>query len=256
MSVSTLYALETIFYLRLQLAQAAWEDTEPIYEELCNERLGQIAKALSSKYMNAESLYEKIEILERLTVIGQLIRSNDFYFAVEEADKLKELPGLTYSQKVRLDWIPNIEPENESQIVADLLPNISLSRMEESVFDLETLALISDGVTPSEREAIFNRFTEIVEASVASKDPKALPTLLGLAAYWNSDPLLRQKIQALTASLEGKFDVTTARSGSAEGQRPLSEVSISLPLLRLNSIAAEIYSRIDKITGKYDILSA
>ncbi|MCM1296091.1 MAG: hypothetical protein NC311_11165 [Muribaculaceae bacterium] len=240
--MATLYALETIFYLRHQLAQAAWEDNEPIYEELCNERLGQIAKALTSKYRTVESLCEKIEILERLTVIGQIIRSNDFYFALEEAYALKELPELTYAQKLRLDWIPNINSEDDSQIVADLLPTISPSRVDESVFDLETLTLISDSVTPSEREAIFNRFTELVKVAIVSKDTEAISGLLALAAYWNIDPNLRKKIKELT----NQFLIPNSSL----------LIDLSLPILRLNPIAAEIYSRIDTITGKYDILSA
>ena len=35
MSVSTLYALETIFYLRLQLAQVSWDANEILYEDKC-----------------------------------------------------------------------------------------------------------------------------------------------------------------------------------------------------------------------------
>ena len=46
MSVSTLYALETIFYLRLQLAQVEGAENEHIYELLCKNRFDQIAKAL------------------------------------------------------------------------------------------------------------------------------------------------------------------------------------------------------------------
>ena len=247
MSVATLYALEIIFYLRLQLAQVGWEDKESIYEELCIDRFGQIAKALKRKYKTAEYLNEKIEILERLSAIGQLIHSDDVGFAIEEADKLRQIPGLTYSQRLRLGWIPNIETEKEAQIVTELLnsPSIPTSsllipNLDDAVFDMATIAIISDYVTTKNRDSIFNRFAELVNAAVASNDAKALSSLLALAAYWNSCPRFREKIKDLTARLQ------------------LTNSSLLIPnsVARLNSIAAEIYSRIDKITGKYDILSA
>ncbi|MCM1142249.1 MAG: hypothetical protein NC453_27070, partial [Muribaculum sp.] len=63
MSVATLYAIETIFYLRLQLAQVAWDDNTPAFESLCRARFEQIANALEEKYPKAATLNEKIEIL-------------------------------------------------------------------------------------------------------------------------------------------------------------------------------------------------
>jgi len=103
MSISTLYALETIFYLRLQLAQVSWTENEPIYESLCRDRFEQICKALSKKYKVAKSLNEKIEILERLEVISLTLHSDHSRFALEEASLLENLPDLTYAQKLRLE---------------------------------------------------------------------------------------------------------------------------------------------------------
>lgn len=284
MSVATLCALETIFYLRLQLAQVGWDDNEPIYESLCRNRFEKIANALVKKYPKAETLNEKIEILERLSIIGGMIHSHHSDFAIEEADKLMRHPcrssesgtnslpntcaerpdsccgipaaasstaisnpqaSLSYSQRLRLEWIPNINSENESQIVADLLPKA------ETAFDMETLALISDYVTPKEREAIFNRFTELLEAAIQQLTTSTTPTtstttlasLLTLAAYWNSCPTYREMLKDFTKKVKKITNLD-------------SELSEARIISRLNPMAAEIYSRIDKITGKYDILSA
>lgn len=188
MSVSTLYALETIFYLRLQLAQVGWEYNEPIYNRLCRDRFEQLAKALRKKYASASSLNDKIEILERLVSIGMTIDSDDFSYALEEAEKLKELSDLTYAQKLRLDWLPNINSENESQIVADLLPQSTTS------FEMATLALISDIITAEEREAVFNRYFGLFNASLSAGNLAELGKLLTLAANWNSDPTIRLRL--------------------------------------------------------------
>ena len=121
MSVATLHALETIFYLRLQLAQVGWEDNESIYNGLCRDRFEQLAKALRKKYDTTSSINEKIEILERLASLGMTIDRDDFSFALDDAENLKGLSNLTYAQKLRLNWLPDINSENESEIVAKLL---------------------------------------------------------------------------------------------------------------------------------------
>jgi len=76
MSVSTLYALETIFFLRLQLAQVSWDANEALYEDICRDRFERISKALTEKYRNTKSINEKIEILERIEVISLNINND------------------------------------------------------------------------------------------------------------------------------------------------------------------------------------
>lgn len=75
MSVSTLFALETIFYLRLALAQISDDDKAPIYESLCLDRFEKIANSLAKKYPTAATLNEKIEILERLSILDSTLHS-------------------------------------------------------------------------------------------------------------------------------------------------------------------------------------
>lgn len=124
-----------------------------------------------------------IEIIERLSVIGS---HNDF--AIEEAARLKETSGPTYAQQLLLDWIPTITSENESQIVAKLLPDANTS------FEIATLALIADFVTEAEREAIIHRYFELFDAALAADNDTELANLLALTAYWNSDPKIRPRL--------------------------------------------------------------
>ena len=231
MSVSTLHALETIFYLRLQLAQVSWDENEPIYNSLCRTRFEQLAKVLKKKYKTSESLNEKIEILERLVAISMTIDSDDFSYALEEAENLKELSELTYAQRLRLDWLPDIDSENESQIVADLLPQANTS------FDLTTLTLISDFITADEREAVLNRYFELFDAAISMGNLAELGKLLTLAANWNSDPTIRPRLTAATTKAQ-------------------TIAGLSLPDLRLHPTSAEIYTHIDTLTGKYNDIPA
>lgn len=227
MSVATLHALETIFYLRLQLAQIGWEEKEPIYNGLCRDRFEQLAKALRKKYDTTSSINEKIEILERLASIGLTIDSQDFSFALDEAENLKELPNLTHAQKFRLNWLPDINSENESEIVAKLLPEANTS------FEMATLTLIFDFITAEEREAVLDRYFDLLDAAFTVGNVAELGKLLTLAAYWNIDPTIRPRLtEALT------------KAQTVNG--------LTLPERCVNPIAAEIYTRIDNITGKYE----
>ena len=144
---------------------------------------------------------------------------------------MKGLPYLTYPQKLRLDWLPNINSENKSQIVANLLPQTTSS------FEMATLALISDFITANEREAVLNRFFELFDAALSSENIAELGRLLSLAAYWNSDPTIRPRL------------TEAATRAQAIG-------GLSLPVCRVNLLAAEIYSLMDTITGKYDYIPA
>ena len=227
MSVATLHALETIFYLRLQLAQVGWEDNEPIYNGLCHDRFEQLAKALRKKYDTTFSINEKIEILERLASIGMTIDSDDFSLALDEAENLKELPNLTYAQKLRLNWLPDINSENESAIVAKLLPEANTS------FELAALALIFDFITAEEREAVLGRYFDLFDAALISGNVAELGKLLTLAAYWNIDSTIRPHL------LEA-----ATKAQTVDG--------LTLPERCVNTIATEIYIRIDNITGKYE----
>lgn len=230
MSLSTLYALETIFYLRLTLAQISDDDNSSTYELLCLDRFERIANALEKKYLKAATLNEKIEIIERLSIIGGMIHSHHEDFAIEEADKLKDFPDLTYAQKLRLNWIPSITSEDESEVVAKLLPEANTS------FEIATLSLIADFVTDKEREAVLNRYFDLFEIALKSGDLDELGKLLNVAAYWNSNPTIRHQ---LTEAVN--------RASSIE--------ALSLPERCVNEIAATIYAQIDKITGKYDEVS-
>ena len=230
MSVSTLYALETIFYLRLQLAQVSWDANEPLYEDMCLDRFEQISKALTEKYRNIQSLNEKIEILERIEAINLDINNNHSLFALEEASIIEDEPNLTYAQGLRLEWLPGINSEDDSKIVAEFLSQTTDS------FDMGTIALIIDFITDDERNAVIDRYIAMVDDAVASDDTAKLGNLLALAAYWNSNPCVRQRLAEATnkvASIE----------------------ALSLPEKRVNAIAAEIYARIDAITGKYEELN-
>jgi len=222
MPVSTLYALETIFYLRLQLAQVAWAENEPVYECLCRDRFGQLAKALTGKYATAKTLNERIEILERLEVINFTLHGEDSRFALEEASSLLARPNLTYDQKLRLEWLPGIDLQDDSRIVAELLPRAN------DPFVMATIGMIIDYITDEERTAVLDRYTAMVDAAVAAGDTAELGWLLALAACWNSNPSVRHRLQ----------EMLPVDCASCIEHRALV-------------IAAEIYSRIDAITGKY-----
>lgn len=250
MNVSTLFALETIVYLRLQLAQISDDDNASIYELLCQDRFEKIANVLAKKYPVASTLNEKIEILERLSILGSTLHSSHEDFAIEEAAKLKSstLMGrtgeeLTYAQQLRLDWIPSINSENESEIVERILNAPSLAgRAGERLtsFDMATIALITDYITDSEREAILNRHFTLLDAATAAGNTNEVRNLLTLSGYWNSNPFLRQRIKAyMEQILIPNFS---------------SLIDMPIPERRVNAIAAEIYTSIDAITGKYDMI--
>ncbi len=229
MSVSTLYALESIFYLRLQLAQVSLEKNKPMIETLCRKRLEQLAEALMEKYATADSINRKIEILERIEIITLILTNRHSDYALERASIMEDLPDLTYAQKLRLKWLPALTPGNESKIVAELLPQT------DSSFEMATLALISDFCTDEERAAIFDRYLEMFDAALLANDTAELGNLLSLAAYWNNTPSMRPRLIEAT-------------------DKAASIGSLSLSERRVNQIAAEIYAQIDTITGKYNEL--
>ncbi len=225
MPVSTLYAFETIFYLRLQLAQVSLEKNKPMIEALCRNRLEQLAEAHTEKYATADSINRKIEILERIEVITLILTGRHSDFALEKGSIMEDLPNLTCAQKLRLKWLPAITPEDDSKIVAELLPQTGSS------FEMATLALISDFCTEEERAAIFGRYLELFDAARSANDTAELGSLLALAAYWNN-----------AASMHPTLTEAANKAASIG--------SLSLPEKRVNPIAAAIYARINALIGR------
>lgn len=237
MSVSSLFALETIFNLRLQLAQISDDHNASIYESLCEDRFEKIATALTKKYPTVTTLNEKIEILERLYFLGSTLYSNHEDFATKEASKLRKLPSLTYAQQLRLDWILSDSSQSELEIADKILSCLSPAGKageEWTSFEMATVAPITDFVTDSERESILNRYFTLLDAAIANGSSAEVGHLLTLSADWNRNPFLRSHL--------------------AEASNKAQPIEVlSLPEKRVNDIAAEIYSHIDHITGKSDI---
>lgn len=231
MSVSELHALEIIFYLRLQLAKVAWEDNESVYESICRERFEQISRAFIEKFKVSNSINEKIEILERIEVLSLELTYGHSEFALEEAAVLAELPDLTYAQTLRLKWITGITADDESRIVADLLPRANSS------FEMATLALITDYCTDQDRAAVIRRYFVLFDNALKANDIVEIGRLLTVSALWNMAPQMRA---ALTAA--------SAKVASLE--------ALSIPEKRVNPIATALYARIDALTGKYESVSA
>ncbi len=133
------------------------------------------------------------------------------------------MPDLTYAQKFRLKWLPAITPEDDSKIVAELLPQTGSS------FEMATLALISDFCTDEERAAIFGRYIEMFDAARSANDTD----LLALVAYWNNSTSMRPTLTEVV-------------------NKAASIGSLSLPETRVNTIAAAIYARI----GRYRFIDS
>ncbi len=110
--------------------------------------------------------------------------------------------------------------------MAELLPQT------DSSFEMATLALISDFCTDKERAAIFGRYIGMFDAARSANDTEELGHFLALATYWNSNPSARFRIVEIA-------------------NKAASIKSRSLPEKRVNAIAAEIYTQIDALIGKY-----
>ncbi len=226
MSVSTLHALETVYSLRLQLAQLSGESNEPVYESLCRDRYEQIAKALTKKYAEAVTVNEKIEILERLEAIWISLNAGHSGFALLEAGKIEELPILTYSQKLRLSWMFGLEFADQEDNISTMLSQVK------DAFDLATLSDIEMFGTEEQRRRIMLLYAKMFGTALQTDNIAELGRILVIGANWNIYPQLREMLTALA-------EKTTDLAG------------LSLPEKRVNAIAAEIYSRLDVLTGKY-----
>jgi len=226
MSVSALYALETIFYLRLQLEQALSEEKDTMIEVLCRKRFEQLAKVFVEKYGITDSVNSKVEILERVEVITLILIGRHCYFALEDVSMIEDEPSLTYAQRLRLKWLPALTSEDYSKIVAELFSQT------DSSFEMATLALISYFCTDKEHVTIFDRYLEIFDAALYDNNTAELGNLLALAAYWNNSPSIRSRLTEIDNKVV-----------------PIKV--LFFPEKRVNHIAVEIYVQLDILTGKY-----
>lgn len=232
MPLSTLRALESIFYLRLQLAQVAWEDKEPIYEALCRNRFEQLIKAYTKKYSAATSLNEKVEILYSIQIISSLLYLGNNEFVLEKQEELLDLTELTFAQRYRLENLFEQTGDNEKETIDRLLAEATTSFDIAILFDLDTLG------TPAQYAAVMDLYKSMFNKAVAEGNTTEIANLLAISADCNSNPTRRKEIKELTSSLA-----------------VLPSDIIPLPERRVNEIAAAVYAQIDKITGKYDEVS-
>lgn len=138
----------------------------------------------------------------------------------------EDRPDLTYAQELLLKWFPSLTLEDDSKIVAKLLPQTNNS------FEMATLALITNFCTDEERAAIFNRYLELFEASILVNDTAELDNLLSLAAYWKNTPSIRPRLTEVA-------------------NKAASIETLSLPEKRVTPIVAAIHFQIDTLSGKY-----
>ncbi|MCM1451602.1 MAG: hypothetical protein NC102_05050 [Clostridium sp.] len=235
MSLPTLYALEAIFYLRLQLAQVGWEECEPILNELCRDRFERISMILSNRYELVESLDEKICVLNHLKNIATTLGNVDCGFVIDNHRELVNSQNLTLSQKYRLDNLLDSGSDNIREDIDCLLLEAHTAFDMSILFDIDSLG------TCKQYGAVMDLYESLFYKALAESNISEIANLLAVVAFCNSDPDRRQKIKKLTDKL------ITCKSLT---------VNLPLPVVRLNSIAGKVYSRIDKITNKYENLSA
>jgi len=226
MAVPTLQALDTIFNLRLDLAEISSSDNVTIFRRLCKDRREKISKVLLKKYRTAISVNEKIEILELIYTVGQSIDITNFKFTIEEVSKLEQLSGLTYSQRLRLSWICDNSPEISNEVFQTLL------RQAANAFDMATVVMSEDVTPQEESDVIFFRFSEIFGSALANNDRDELGRLLVMAANWNIDPIRCKKLETLINDI-------------------LPTTMLSLPERRVNAIAAGIYAHLATLKVEY-----
>ena len=128
--------------------QTIWEVDSLENIEKCKAKLLELADALMDQYHTVTSVNERIRILETLEEISLAVEYNDSDFALEKAAELEDLPDLTYTQRLRLSWIPDINPDDVSEIVDEIL-----SRPVDE-FDIETLLQIINYCTDEDRTRI------------------------------------------------------------------------------------------------------
>lgn len=229
MPLSTLRALESIFYLRLQLAQVAWDDKEPIYDALCRNRYQKLIKAYTKKYSAANSLNEKIEILYRIQIVSSVLNLGDSEFVFEKQEELLGSAELTFAQRYRLENLFEYKYDNEKEAIDRLLAEATTSFDIAILFDIDSLG------TPTQYAAVMDIYRSMFNKALAKGNTTEIANLLAISADCNSNPSRRKEIAEITSSLTTlPFDL------------------IPLPERRVNAIAATVYAQTDKVTGKYD----
>lgn len=227
MPVSTLNALKDIFFMRLQLAQVMGEDNEPTYELLCRLRFKEIARALMKKYPETTELNERINILDSLETLSQLINYEHSEMALEEAMKLSDLPELNDYQRFCLDNIFRQDYSECDKTIDRLLPQTH------NAFDMKTLISIEEMGTETRRHEVMAKYSELFNKALAEKNSAELAGLLSAVAYCNTNPEWRPFLSGLASNAATFSNIPT-------------------PEKRINLLAAEIYTSIDTLTGKYE----
>lgn len=195
MSVPTLHALQTIFYLRLQLAQVSWAENEPIYESLCRNRFEQIAAALTEKYGTVETLSDKITILNRLENISQILNNRHSDFAVEQRRKLIASAELTFTQRYRLDNLLEFNYDNVTEDIDRLLAEARTAFDIAILFDIDSLG------TEKQYNAVTDLYQAMFDNAIAEGNTREIANLLAVAADSNNDPARRALLGTLTAKV-------------------------------------------------------
>lgn len=227
LTISTLFALEVIYSLRLQLANVSLNKDKAINELLCRDRLSQLLKIFKKKYATSKSINEKIEILERMEIISLNLYGEHSFFALEEASLIEDEVYLTNNQKLRLDWISAISLSEGSNLVTEILSK------DNGSFEMGILAQVMDYFDRQERTLVINRYFELLDNAISAQVNMEIGKLLVIAAPWNKNPYMRsvmKKINDRTALITG----------------------LSVPEKCVNPIAADIYVRMESIMRRYD----
>lgn len=222
---STLNALTAVFFMRLQLAQVAGEENERIYESLCRLRFEEIAEALTRKYPTSSDLNERIAVLESIETISQIVNYEHSEMALAETMKLSGLPELSDYQRFSLENIFRQDYSECDKTIDALLPQTR------NAYDMKALLDIEELGTEPQRQAVMDKYTELFSKALAEENASELAALLSAAAYRNTNPQWRPLLTDLTS-------------------RAATLPNIPAPEKRINLIAAEIFTRIDTITGK------
>lgn len=226
MPVSVLSALDTVYSLRLQLAQVSGDSLESLYEILCRERQEQISKALTKKYAFAGTVNEKIEILERLESIEMFVHAAHSRFALDKSEELNGFSDLTYSQRLRLSWMFGMESVDYKEILATILPQVK------DAFDIKTVTDLEMFGTEDCRRHVMELYSEMIEAALHNGDTPELGRLLNIGAHLSYDPQRRP-------ILLGVADRATRVAG------------VTRPEMLVIPKAAEMYGQLDTVLGKY-----
>lgn len=219
-SLHSLFAIKKIYSLYLEYYLMSWDDDSREMAEVYKTRLENISNVLMDKYRSTRSLNERIRILENLEEISLETVYTDNDFALENASELEELPTLTYSQSLRLSWLPDINPDDVSGIVRDILSAPVTS------FDIETLLQIINYCTEKERSEIIDLYISKMEEAFIKKDVSKVSSLLVMGAPLNIHPDLSERMKPLL-------------------DKVITLPGLTFPVKLVNTISQDIYSRLD-----------